>query len=186
MCAMLMLCKIGKVCLRVADPHCIFDCIGIRTIQTHTCRLLPEELELTLKQVLSFYLIPFLPPLLSGGHMYSNSTSRSTIDPEKQGVVIIKGFVIRVNNITPPPLYTPHHEPIVGVIYHIFSNIIVEISLGIQRPSDALVFQPYINQIHRKKRYIETLRPIFSNQLFLMSRLSWQHLLCLSIWPHAL
>ena len=64
MCDMHMLYKTGTVCLRVADPHFIFDRIGVRTIQIHMCSLLPEDLELALKQVLSF-----LPPLLSGGHM---------------------------------------------------------------------------------------------------------------------
>ena len=69
MCDMHMLYKTGTVCLRVADPHFIFDRIGVRTIQTHMCRLLPEDLELTLKQVLSLCPIHFLPPLLSGGNM---------------------------------------------------------------------------------------------------------------------
>ena len=69
MCAMHILCKTGTVFLSVSDPHLIFDCIGVRTIRTHTCRLLPEYLALALKQVLSFCPIPFLPPLLSGGHM---------------------------------------------------------------------------------------------------------------------
>ena len=69
MCAMHMLCKTGMVCLRVADPHPVFDRIGVRTIRTHMCRLLPADLALALKQVLSFCPIPFLPPLLSGGHM---------------------------------------------------------------------------------------------------------------------
>ena len=69
MCAMHMLCKKGTVCLRVADPHFIFDRIGVRTIRTHMCHLLPADLSLTLKQVLSFCPIPFLTPLLIGGHM---------------------------------------------------------------------------------------------------------------------
>ena len=97
--------------------------------------------------------------------MLINSTSGSTIDTAKHGVVIIKTFVIRVNNIPPPPLCTPHHEPTVGVIYYLFIEIIVEIRLGLSLPSDALVCQPYIDHIHRKKRYIEPLRPIFSTQL---------------------
>ena len=69
MCAMHMLCKTGTVFLRVADPHFMFDCIGVRTIRTHVCRLLLADIALALKQVLSFCPIPFLPPLLSGGHM---------------------------------------------------------------------------------------------------------------------
>ena len=69
MCAMHMLCKTGTVCLRVADPHFIFDRIGVRTIQTHMCHLLTEDLALALKQVLSFPPIPFICPLLSRGHM---------------------------------------------------------------------------------------------------------------------
>ena len=69
MCAMHMLCKIGTVCLRVADPNFIFDRIGVRTIRTQMCRLLMADLALTLKQVLIFCPIPFLPPILSGDHM---------------------------------------------------------------------------------------------------------------------
>ena len=76
----------------------------------------------------------------------------STIDPAKQGFVIIKRFFIRVINIPPPPLCTPHHEPIVGIIYHIFIEIIVKIILGRHLPSDALVCQPDIDHIHRKNR----------------------------------
>ena len=53
---------------------------------------------------------------LVGVTFISNSTPGSTIDLAKRGVVIIKGFVIIVKNIPPPPLCTPHHEPIVGVI----------------------------------------------------------------------
>ena len=68
-CAMHMLCKTGTVFLRVADPHFIFDRIGVHTIRTHTCRILPAELALALKKVLSFFPIPILPTLLSGGHM---------------------------------------------------------------------------------------------------------------------
>ena len=68
-CVMHMLCKTGTGFLRVADPHFIFDRIGVCTIRTHMCRHLPEDLALALKQVLSFSPIPFLPPLLSGGHM---------------------------------------------------------------------------------------------------------------------
>ena len=65
MCTIHMMCIIGTVCLRVADPHFIFDRIGVRTIRTHTCRLLPADLALDLKQVLSFCPIP----LLSGGQL---------------------------------------------------------------------------------------------------------------------
>ena len=166
MCYMYMLCKTGTVCLWVADSHFIFDRIGVCTIRTHMCRLLPSELALALKQVLSFCPIPFLPPLLSGGQMLRNSTSVSTIDPSKHGVVIIKVLVIIVNNMPPPPLCTPHHEPIVGVIYHLFIDIIVETSLVMTLTSYALVCQPGIDHIHRKKRYIETFQPIFSTQLF--------------------
>ena len=157
MCAIHMLCKTGTVCLRVADPHFIFDRIGVCAIRTHMCRLLPEDLALVLKELLIFSPINFIPPLLSGCHMQINSTFGSIIDPDKQGVVIIRGFVIRVNNIPPPPLCTPHHEPIVGLIYNLFSKTIVEISLGLCRPSDALVCQPETNHINRKNRYIEPL-----------------------------
>ena len=181
-----MLCKTGTVCPRVADPYIIFDRIGVRTIRTHMCCLLLADLVFALKQVLSFFPVPILPPLLIGGHMQINYTSGSTIDPPKQWVVVVKGFVVRVNNSPPPPIYTPHHEPTVGDIYQIFSDIIVEIILGLRYPSDALVFQPDIDHIHHKNRQIEPLRQIFSTQIFSMSRLSWRHLLCLSIFPHAL
>ena len=50
MCDMHRLCKTGTVCLGVADPHFIFDRIGVRTIRTHMCRLLPEDLTLALNQ----------------------------------------------------------------------------------------------------------------------------------------
>ena len=69
MCDIHMLRKTGTVCIRAEDPHFIFDRIGVRTIQTHMCRLLPEDLALALKQVLSFYPIPLLPTLLSWDHM---------------------------------------------------------------------------------------------------------------------
>ena len=69
MCDIHMLCKIGTVCLRVSDPQFIFDRISVRTIQIHMCRLLPADLSLAVKQVLSFCPIPFIPPLLSVGHM---------------------------------------------------------------------------------------------------------------------
>ena len=67
MCSMYILCKTETVCLRVSDPHFIFDCIGVRKIRTHMFYLLPAYLALALKQVLVFYPIPFLPLLLSGG-----------------------------------------------------------------------------------------------------------------------
>ena len=150
--AMHMLCKTGTVSLRVADPHFIFDRIVVRTILTHMCCILLVDLALVLKQVFSFYPITFLPPLLSGGHMYRNYTSGITIDPDKQGVVIIKVFFVRVKNVPPPPLCNPHHEPIVCVIYHLFRNIIVEISLGIRRSSDDLLCELDIEHIHSKNR----------------------------------
>ena len=64
-----MMYKAGTVCLRVVDPHFIFDGIGVRIIRTHMCRLLPTYISLDLKQVLSFCTNPFLTPILSGGHM---------------------------------------------------------------------------------------------------------------------
>ena len=82
----------------------------------------------------------------------------------KQWVVIIKGFVIRVNNGPFTPLCTPHHKPIVGVIYHLFIKIIVEIVLVLCRPIDALVCQPDIDHVNFRNRQIEPLRPIFSTQ----------------------
>ena len=69
MSSMHMLCKTGTVCLRVTDPHFIFDHIGVRTIRTHMCHLLPEDLALALKQLFIFFPIPFIPPILSRGHM---------------------------------------------------------------------------------------------------------------------
>ena len=69
MCAMHIMFKTGTVCIRVSDPHFIFDYICISTIRKHMCSLLTEELALALKQVLVFYPIPLLPPLLSGGDM---------------------------------------------------------------------------------------------------------------------
>ena len=69
MCAMNMLCKTGTAFPWVAYPHLVFELIGVRTIRTHMCRLLPEDLALALKQVLSLYSIPILLTLLSGGHM---------------------------------------------------------------------------------------------------------------------
>ena len=69
MCAMHMLCKTVTVCPRVADPHFIFDRIGVHTIRTHMCCFLPADLALTLKQVLSLCTIPFIPHILSGGPM---------------------------------------------------------------------------------------------------------------------
>ena len=186
MCAIHMLWKTGTVCLRLVEPHFIFDRMDVRTIRTYMCNLLTEDLALALKQVLSLCPIPLLPLLLIGGCMYRNSTSGRTINLAKQWVFIIKCFVIRVNNSTPPPLCTPHHEPILGVIYHLFSKRISEISLVLQRPSDDLLCQPYIDHINHRKIYIELLRSIFSTQLFSMSRLSWRHLFCLSNFLHAL
>ena len=69
MCSIHTLCKAGTVCIRMADPHLIFDRIGVCTIRTHMCCLRPEDLALALKRVLSFCLIPLLTPLLSGGDM---------------------------------------------------------------------------------------------------------------------
>ena len=114
--------------------------------------LLLSYLALALKKVLIFYHLPLLLPILIGGHMYINYTSWGTIDQSKQWVVIIKLFIIIVNNNPPPPICTPYHEPIVGVIYHISIEIIVETSLGLRRPSYALVFQPDIDHIHYKNR----------------------------------
>ena len=57
------------VCIKVVDQHFIFDHIYVHTIRTHVRRLLPEDLELALKQVLSFCPVPILPSLLSGGNM---------------------------------------------------------------------------------------------------------------------
>ena len=69
MCAIHMLCKKGTVCLRVSDSHFVFGRIGVRTIRTHMCHLLPADLALVLKQLLSFCLIPILPHIFGGGHM---------------------------------------------------------------------------------------------------------------------
>ena len=69
MCDMYMLCKTGTVCIRGADPHLIFYRISVCIIQTHMRYLLPEDLALALKQVLSFCTIPLLFSLLSGGEM---------------------------------------------------------------------------------------------------------------------
>ena len=69
MCAMHMLRKIGTVCLRVVDPHLIFDRIYVHTIRTHMLRLLRTDLALALKQLLSLWPTPILHPILSGGDM---------------------------------------------------------------------------------------------------------------------
>ena len=69
MCAMHILCKTGTVCLMVADPHFIFDCICVRTLRTHMRPLLWADLALALNQELSLFPIPLLPPLLSGDEM---------------------------------------------------------------------------------------------------------------------
>ena len=68
-CAIHMLCKTGTVFLRVVEPHLFFDRISVRTIRTHMCHLLPADLALVLKQLLSFCLIPILPHIFGGGHM---------------------------------------------------------------------------------------------------------------------
>ena len=67
MCDMHMMRKTGKVCLRVAEPYFILCRIYVRTIRTHMRCLLPEDLTLALKQVLSICPIPLLHPLLNGG-----------------------------------------------------------------------------------------------------------------------
>ena len=69
MCAIHIMCKTVTVCLRVADPHLFSDRICVRTIQTQTSRLLPEDLTLALKQVLSLCPISTLPTFISGGDM---------------------------------------------------------------------------------------------------------------------
>ena len=69
MCAMHMLCKTGTVFLRVADPNFMFDCIGVRTIRTHVCRLLPSYLALALNQLLILSPILIIPSLFSAGYM---------------------------------------------------------------------------------------------------------------------
>ena len=69
MCAMHMLCKTGMVFIRVADPHFIFDRMGVCKIQTQMCHIILADLALSLKQLLSFCTIPLLPPLLIGVHM---------------------------------------------------------------------------------------------------------------------
>ena len=109
MCAMHMLCKKGTVCLRVTDPHLIFDRICVCTIRTHMCCIIPTDLALALKQVLSLYPIPLIPPLLSGTNIKRNSTSGIIIDLEKKLVVVLDGFVIRVKNVPPHPFFTPYH-----------------------------------------------------------------------------
>ena len=72
---------------------------------------------------------------------------------------------IRVNNCPPLPLCTPYHENISCVIFHLFTQIIVEIRFDLRCPSDALICQPGIYHIHCKNRWFEPLRPIFSTQL---------------------
>ena len=71
--------------------------------------LLPEDLALALNKLLSLFIVPILPPLISGGDNYINSTSGITIDLDKQWVVIIDVFVIRVRNFPLPPLCTLYH-----------------------------------------------------------------------------
>ena len=113
------------------------------------CRLLPEDLALALKKVLSLCPIPLLPHIISGGKSHSNYKYGRTIDPAKQWGLVINVFVIRVNSSPPPPLCTPYHEPIVCVIYYIFIQIIVKTSLDLCRTSDDLVCQPDIDHTHR-------------------------------------
>ena len=69
MCAMHMLCKTGRVCLGVVDPHFVFDHICVLTIRIHMCCLIPEDLSLELKQVSSLCTIPLIPTNISGGDM---------------------------------------------------------------------------------------------------------------------
>ena len=69
MCDMNMLCKTGTVCLRVTDPHFIFERICVHKIQTHIRLLLPEDIALVLNQVLSLCPIYLLTHLHSGGEM---------------------------------------------------------------------------------------------------------------------
>ena len=120
-----MLFKTGTVCIGLVDPHLIFDRICVRTLQTHMRSLLPEDLVLTLKQVLSLCTITLLPSLFSACDMKINYTSRSTIDPDKQWFLVINIIVIRVKKFPPPPLCMLYHEHILCVIYHIFIQIIV-------------------------------------------------------------
>ena len=109
MCAMHILCKKGTVCMWVANPHFVFDRVCVRTIRTHTSRLLPEDLAIALNQVLSIFNNPLLPNILSWGDMYISSTSESTIDPSKQWVLVIGVSIVRVNNFPLLPLCTPYH-----------------------------------------------------------------------------
>ena len=69
MCDMYMLFKSGTVCLRVADPHFVSNLTSIRTFQSHLLCLLPEDIALALKKVLSICPIPLLPAIISGGDM---------------------------------------------------------------------------------------------------------------------
>ena len=64
-----MLCRTEMVCLRVEDPHLIFERIYVLIIQTHMNCLLTADLSLPLNQLLSLCTIPLLPPLLTGGDM---------------------------------------------------------------------------------------------------------------------
>ena len=120
-----ILCKTGTVCIRVADPNLIFDRIYVCKIRIQICCPIPADLSLALKQGLSLFTIPILPHILCGGEIYSNSTSRSTIDAAKQWFIVTNVIIARVKNCPPPPLCTPYHEPIVCVIYNLFSQIIV-------------------------------------------------------------
>ena len=102
-----MLCKTGTVFLRVEDPYFIFDLIYVYTLQTHMLLLIPEDLVLALNKVFSLCNIPMIPPIFSGGSMYSNSTYGITIDLSKQWVIVINVIVLRVRKCPPPPLYKP-------------------------------------------------------------------------------
>ena len=143
-----MLCKTEIVFLWVSDQHFIFYRIGVCTTQTHMFRLLPSDLAISLKQILSIFPIPLLSPLLSENDMQINSTSGKTNNPTKQWVLVIDIIVIRVKNCPFPPLCIPYNEHIVCVIYNRFSQIILEISLDLRRPSYVFVCQPDIDHIH--------------------------------------
>ena len=69
MCAIQMLCKTGTLFLGMVDPYFISARICVRTFRTHLHSLLPEDLALALKQVLSLCPILVNPPLISGGDM---------------------------------------------------------------------------------------------------------------------
>ena len=62
-----MMRKTGMFCLRVSNPHFIFDFIFVLTIQTHMRHLLIEDLALALNQLFSICPISILHPLNIGG-----------------------------------------------------------------------------------------------------------------------